>query len=90
VENLLDTFRHEEILDQGGCVDLVSQPKTETNPGTTTWAFFCLIIARNLARAFLMLAVLTILLPVFLDGNADSNQDVSGPFFHFGRSLVFN
>jgi hypothetical protein len=45
---------------------------------------------KDVARASLMEAVLTVLLPYFLNIGGDSNHDVGGPFHHFGYFLVFN
>jgi hypothetical protein len=47
-------------------------------------------IGWDVARAFLMEAVWMVLLPDFLNVRGDTNQDVSGPFCHFGYFLVFN
>ncbi len=50
---------------------------------------FGLKIARDLARALMMQAALTVLLLAFLDGSGDSNHDDSVPISHFCRFLVF-
>ncbi len=44
----------------------------------------------DVARAFLTEAAWTVLLPDLLNVGSDTNQDLGGPFRHFGYFLVFN
>jgi hypothetical protein len=45
---------------------------------------FSLNIGWDVARVFVMCAAMTVLPPDFLNVYGDSNQDISGPFRHFG------
>jgi hypothetical protein len=48
---------------------------------------FALKISWDVARAFLTEAAWTVSQPDFLSG--DNNQDVGGPFHHFGYFFIF-
>jgi hypothetical protein len=45
---------------------------------------FRLKLAKDFAKPFLMCAILMDSLLIFLNGGGDNNQDVDGPFHHFG------
>jgi hypothetical protein len=47
-------------------------------------------IGWDVARAFLTDPAWTVLTPDLLNISGDTNQDVGGPFCHFGYFLVFN
>ncbi len=50
---------------------------------------FCIKIAMDLGRAFLMLILLTVLSPDFLNSGGENKHDVSGRFRHFDSFFMF-
>jgi hypothetical protein len=85
----LSSFLLQGLLDRGGSVDLVSQPKTETSPGMPIWAFW-LVNNQELSQSLLDVGCVedfTADLPRWWWRHQPHRQ---WSFCHFGCSFVFN
>ncbi len=78
-----DPFHHQEPLETGSGMDLVSRPKTEISPLEQKSRPIQLEKWQGLSQSFLDVCCINGSLPFFLNGSSDSNHIVGSPFSHF-------